>query len=103
MRKVKYLKQFRSILADLRLEVAKGKMAEYEYYTLNSYLVEVHRLMCEHGKRLVFKAMYLMIVANTGIRSKYEVYAYKLVAEKFKKYKVLKIMRRWLDESKNNF
>lgn len=103
MKKARYLKQFTGILADLRLEVAKRKMTEYDYYVLFNYIIKTHNLMNDYSKSEVFRAMYLALSENTYIRSRYEVYAYKLVAERFRKYKVLKLCVRWLYDTKNRF
>lgn len=101
MKRVKYIKQYTAILADLRLKVAKGKMSEYDYYVTFNYIIKTHNLMNSYSKSEVFKAMYLALSENTYIRSRYEVYAYKLVAERFRKYKVLKLCVRWLNDNKN--
>lgn len=101
MKRVKYLKQFTAILADLRLEVAKGKMSEYAYYVTFNYIIKTHNLMNTYSKSEVFRAMYLALSESEYIRSRYEIYAYKLVAERFRKYKVLKLCVRWLYDTKN--
>ena len=101
MKRVKYLKQFTAILADLNLEVAKGKMSKYDYYVIKCHLIKIHNLMNTYSKSEVFKAMYLALSENAYIRSRYEIYAYKLVAERFRKYKVLKLCVRWLYDTKN--
>lgn len=101
MKKCRYIKQFTAILADLRLEVAKRKMSEYDYYMIKCYLLKIHNLMNSYSKSEVFKAMYLALSENAHIRSRYEVYAYKFVAERFRKYKVLKLCVRWLYDTEN--
>lgn len=103
MKRVKYLKQFTAILADLRLEIAKGNMTEYDYYMIKCYLLKIHNLMNSYSKSEVFKAMYLALSENAYIRSRYEVYACKLVAERFRKYGLLKLCMRWLYDTKNRF
>lgn len=101
MKRVKYIKQFNEILVGLRLECVNGDIESYCYTWVKAYIEKIHFIMSIEGKTLVFRAMYLALSGNTHIRSRYEVYAYTLVAERFRKYKVLKLCVRWLNDTKN--
>lgn len=103
MKRVKYLKQFNEILVDLRLECVNCNIEPYFYTWVKAYIEKIHFIMSIEGKELVFKAMYLALSESAHIRSRYEIYAYKLVAERFRKYKVLKLCVRWLYDTKNRF
>lgn len=102
MKKVKYLKQFRSILSDLVLEKEKGNIEEYFYTWVKAYLVKIHNLMNINGKKLVFRAMYLETLSSCYIRSQFEIYACLLVSKKFNKRELIELYRRRLNDLKNN-
>lgn len=101
MKRVKYIKQFNEILVGLRLERVNGNIEPYFYTWVKAYIEKIHFIMSIEGKASVFKAMYLALSENTYIRSRYEVYAYTLVAERFGKYELLKLCVRWLNDNKN--
>ena len=91
MKRIKYINKFNSIIADLVLDKVKGKITEYDYHHIKSYLIDLHNVLNLHGKRKVFYFMNLVVEQNKLSLSKYEVYAYKLVAEKFHRRELVEI------------
>ena len=92
MLELKYNKQFVRIISDLDIDLEKGEITTYDYNHIKSYLIKIHNSMRINGKRNLFRYLDLALSENIPLRSKYELYAYYLVAKKFHKRKIIRMI-----------